>query len=235
MKPFIQRSFISPQECETLMKYEQHLYKTSKRSLATNNNKNGKFYTLVGDPLTDAVGLVYKDRLESILDKKLSLSYSYLKRSTRGCYMPWHKNRWECEYTVVIQISDSNWPIGFADRDDTLSGSNPLILGERTKEHTKTTPPQGGTTREGKHDETTRHKKRCKHKRTPGRKREKKEHSTAHRKEEIVDTRGEVQAIHPLHHLAGSWIVCVNGLEGLPRANASGNDEDLGICRPQQC
>lgn len=126
MKPFIQRSFISPQECETLMKYDQHLYKTIKRSYSSHDNKNGKFYTLVGDPLTDAVGLVYKDRLESILKKKLSLSYSYLKRSTRGCYMPWHKNRWECEYVVAIQCSWNEWPIYFLKDQD-----SPLIEGEQ--------------------------------------------------------------------------------------------------------
>ena len=71
-------------------------------------------------------------------------TYTMLRRWKKDCFMDWHRNRWECEYTVVIQISDSNWPIGFVDRDDTLSGSNPLILGERTKEHNKIiTPLQG--------------------------------------------------------------------------------------------
>jgi len=124
MKPFLQRSFISPQECETLMKYQQHRSTTNGSNLI--HNKNGKFYTLVGDPLTDAIGLVYKDRLESILNKKLSLSYSYLKRSTRGCYMPWHKNRWECEYVVAIQCSWNEWPIYFLEDQD-----SPLIEGEQ--------------------------------------------------------------------------------------------------------
>tara|TARA_B100001778_G_scaffold110137_2_gene90136 strand:+ start:5331 stop:5930 length:600 start_codon:yes stop_codon:yes gene_type:complete len=123
MTPFIQKDFLSPQECNTIMRYHQLLINQGEKPIT---QKNGTFWAKMGDPYLDALGLEYSGKAGRRLEKKVSLSYSYLKKSTKGCAMNWHRNRYECEYVVYIQISDNHWPIYFLKDQD-----NPYIEGEQ--------------------------------------------------------------------------------------------------------
>ena len=139
MQPFLQKSFLHLHECFTVNQYVDLLWKQNK--LITIKLKNGEKWQLQGDPLTDSIGLVYAETVGRLLDKELSLTHTVLRRWRKGCYMHWHRNRWECEYTVAIQISDSNWPIGFAQKKQ--EGSNPAIMGLQEETALILTPLQG--------------------------------------------------------------------------------------------
>ncbi len=139
MKPFLQRSFLHLHECYTVNQYVDLLWKQDK--LIRIKLKNGEKWQLQGDPLTDSIGLVYAETVGKILNKELSLTHTVLRRWRKGCYMSWHRNRWECEYTVAIQISDNTWPIGFAQKKQ--EGSNPAIMGLQEETALILTPQQG--------------------------------------------------------------------------------------------
>lgn len=136
MKPFLVRSFMYPHETKTVNKYVDLMINNKKVGLYKNDS--GNYWQLNGDPLTDAIGLVYQETVSAKVQKDLSLSYTMLRRWEQGCYVPWHRNRWECEYTVAIQISDNHWSLGFTDNDS----DNPLINGVQ-KESTIFTPTEG--------------------------------------------------------------------------------------------
>lgn len=134
MKPILQKSFMDLHECDTL---EHYVNLRISNNLATRREKQDQksvFYAIQNTALTDSVGLTYKPKVEAILKKKLSLSTSNIRKWGRGCYMGWHKNRWECEYVVSVQISDNSWPIGFL----TEVQDNPQIEGEAAKGPVKT-------------------------------------------------------------------------------------------------
>ena len=139
MKPFLQKSFLHLHECYTVNQYVDLLWKQNK--LIRIKLKNGEKWQLQGDPLTDSIGLVYAEKVGKLIDKELSLTHTVLRRWRKGCYMDWHRNRWECEYTVAIQISDNNWPIGFANKGQ--EGSNPAIMGLQEETALILTPLQG--------------------------------------------------------------------------------------------
>jgi hypothetical protein len=102
---------MSIQECSIVQQYV-NLLVLNKR-IKKISQENGEFWQLNGDPLTDSIGLVYQETVIAHIKKKVNLSYSMLRRWNAGASMPWHRNRWEAEWTVLIQISDNNWPIGF--------------------------------------------------------------------------------------------------------------------------
>ena len=139
MKPFIQKSFIDLHECDIISQYVDLLDRNNRLSKVI--KKNGQYWQLNGDPLTDAVGLVYLPKIESILDKNLSLTYTMLRRWKKDCFIDWHRNKWECEVTVVLQISDNHWSIAFASNNQ--SGSNPVINGTQDEQAQILTPQQG--------------------------------------------------------------------------------------------
>lgn len=124
MTPVRQNSFMSPHECYIAQQYMD--LRIQNRSCGRLQRESGLLYQINGDALSDGIGLVYLERVEQIVKKKLALSTSMLRRYTKGCYLPWHRNRWECEHTVLIQISDHSWPIGFAEGQD-----SPLVEGEQ--------------------------------------------------------------------------------------------------------
>ena len=116
----LQKSFLSPQECELC---EHYMDMKIANGLKQNKTKHGDFWQLSGDPLTDALGKTYERLISQILDVEVSLTYSIMRNWTKGAFLNWHRNKWECEYTVSIQISDNTWPIGFTEQD------NPKIEG----------------------------------------------------------------------------------------------------------
>jgi|TARA_B110000240_G_C13432028_1_gene424180 hypothetical protein len=124
MKPYKQNSFMSPHECDTVNKYID--LRILNKTIPRRKQKNGEHYQLSGDPLSDAIGLVYRDTVAQLLKKDVVLSYSMIRRYAKHSFMPWHRNRWEAEHAIVIQISDNSWPMGFVEGQD-----NPLIEGEQ--------------------------------------------------------------------------------------------------------
>lgn len=111
---FLQKSFLSPQECELC---ELYMDMKIANGLKQHKTAHGKFWQLQGDPLTDALGKTYENLVSQILDVEVSLTYSIMRNWVKGAFLNWHRNKWECEYTVSIQISDNSWPLGFTDQD----------------------------------------------------------------------------------------------------------------------
>ena len=134
MKPILQKSFMDIHECKTIEHYTALRIANGRASKQRKEDKTAIFYAIQSTPLTDGIGITYKPQVEKLLGKKLSLSTSGIRKWGKGCYMGWHKNRWECEYVVSIQISDHAWPIGFL----TEVQDNPMIEGQSAKGPVKT-------------------------------------------------------------------------------------------------
>ena len=134
MKPILQKSFMDLHECNTIEHYVNLRILNNRATKQRKEDKKAIFYAIQSTALTDGIGLTYKSQVETILGKKLSLSTSALRKWGKGCYMGWHKNRWECEYVVSVQISDNSWPIGFL----TEVQDNPQIEGQTAKGPVKT-------------------------------------------------------------------------------------------------
>ena len=122
MKPIIRKSFMSPHECEILCTYIDLRRKTGR--VVKRMMKSGKVWEVHGTALTDSIGLTYLHSAEEHFKRRLSLTSTMLKRWNKGVAMNWHKNKWEFEYVVCVQVSDDSWPIGFAKDQD-----NPLVEG----------------------------------------------------------------------------------------------------------
>ena len=67
MTPFIQKDFISPQECNTIMRYHQLLINQGEKPIT---QKNGTFWAKMGDPYLDALGLEYSASKMNIVSNK---------------------------------------------------------------------------------------------------------------------------------------------------------------------
>ena len=124
MKPFKQSSFMSPHECDIVNKYMD--LRILNRNVSRYKGKSGTHFQLGGDALSDGIGLVYRDTVANLLNKDVVLSYSMVRRYAKHSFLGWHRNRWEAEHAVIIQISDDSWPMGFIEGQD-----NPLIEGEQ--------------------------------------------------------------------------------------------------------
>lgn len=122
MNPQVLKSFMGLHECQILQQY-LHLRGINGR-VTKRTFKSGKRWEIHSSALTDAVGLTYKRQVEAAFDTKLSLSSTCLRKFTKNSYVGWHKNKWNFEYVVAIQISDHTWPMGFAANQD-----NPIIEG----------------------------------------------------------------------------------------------------------
>ena len=103
---------MSPHECEILCTYIDLRRKTGR--VVKRMMKSGKVWEVHGTALTDSIGLTYLHSAEEHFKRRLSLTSTMLKRWNKGVAMNWHKNKWEFEYVVCVQVSDDSWPLGFA-------------------------------------------------------------------------------------------------------------------------
>lgn len=139
MNSQVLKSFMGLHECEILQWYLQ--LRADNGKVAKRTLKSGKRWEVHSSPLTDAVGLTYKRQVEDAFKTKLSLSSTCLRKFAKDSHVGWHRNKWNFEYVVAIQVSDSTWPIGFADKQD-----NPLVEGLQSRnitDFTKLTALQG--------------------------------------------------------------------------------------------
>jgi len=122
MKPQILKSFMGLHECEILQQYLQ--LRANNGKVAKRNFKSGKRWEVHCSATTDAIGLTYKRQVEDVFKTKLSLSSTCLRKFAKDSFVGWHRNKWNFEYVVAIQVSDNTWAAGFANKQD-----NPVIEG----------------------------------------------------------------------------------------------------------
>ncbi len=113
-------------ECKTVQNYI--ILRKLNQRIRKVVDKRGTFFILQGTALTDSIGLTYLPHVEKIIGKKLALSTTGLRLWQKGNFMTWHRNQWNYEYVVSVQISDHMWPIGFL----TEMQDHPWIEGQQT-------------------------------------------------------------------------------------------------------
>ena len=126
-------------ECEILQQYLQ--LREANGKVAKRNLKSGRRWEIHSSATTDAIGLTYKRQIEDAFKIKLSLSSTCLRKFEKGSNIGWHRNKWNFEYVVAIQVNDTTWPIGLAKKQD-----NPVIEGVQGRnitDFTKLTALQG--------------------------------------------------------------------------------------------
>ena len=110
------QGFLEQETCDILEKHFD-LQKELGRCTYGDINKipQGKSFDLYGDSFCEAIGVHKTAYINKLLELNLSLTYGLMREYERGAVLKWHRDRWQCEYSVTIQISKGAWPIHFAD------------------------------------------------------------------------------------------------------------------------
>ena len=108
--------FLEQETCDILEKHFE-LQKGLGRCSYGNVNKvpQGKSFDLYGDSFCEAIGIHKTQEMEDTLGRKLSLTYGLMREYEKGAALRWHRDRWECEYSVTVQLSKGAWPMHFTE------------------------------------------------------------------------------------------------------------------------
>jgi len=114
----IEANFLSQETCDIL---ENHFNLAKENNRCTYEDVNevyedGKAYNLYGDSFCESIGL-YKTPVANqwAKGKSLSLAYGLMREYEKGAQLKWHRDRWQCEYSCTVQISNKPWPIHFSE------------------------------------------------------------------------------------------------------------------------
>tara|TARA_Y100001951_G_C11292107_1_gene272904 strand:- start:636 stop:1238 length:603 start_codon:yes stop_codon:yes gene_type:complete len=122
---------------ETCLVAEEHM----RMSIANNYTlyghinryaSNGYSWDLYSSPFTDSLGLSKVPEINKIINDNVSLSYTMLRQYDRNSKLQWHRDRWECEFSVSCQISPEPWGMEFGESGQKLhAGEHDLLIVER--------------------------------------------------------------------------------------------------------
>jgi hypothetical protein len=108
--------FLEQETCDIL---EEHLrlQKEAGRCRYANVNglPQGKSFDLYGDSFCEAIGIYKTPVINKYTGKTLSLTYGLMREYEKGASLRWHRDRWQCEYSITVQVSKGVWPMHFTE------------------------------------------------------------------------------------------------------------------------
>ena len=108
----IEAKFLSKELCDIL---ENHFDLSKANNRCTYGDINGfpmgKAWDLYGDSFCESIGIHKTPVANKWVNGKLNLAYGLMREYEKGAELRWHRDRWQCEYSCTVQISDKPWPI----------------------------------------------------------------------------------------------------------------------------
>ncbi len=112
----IHQGFLEKETCDLL---EQHFEFQKENGRChygdINGVRQGKSFDLYGDSFCEAIGVYKAPIISKQMGIDLSLTYGIMREYQRGAVLKYHRDRWQCEYSATIQISEGVWPIHLAE------------------------------------------------------------------------------------------------------------------------
>ena len=130
----ILKKFIDEETCQVADQYMNLAIKndTAVHGHVNQYKPNGNCWDLYCSAFTDSLGLIKTPEVNKIINGNASLSYTMLRQYDQGSKLQWHRDRWQCLYSLSVQISREPWGIEFAESGrDLHAGRHSLLLIER--------------------------------------------------------------------------------------------------------
>lgn len=107
--------FLTRETCEILEEYIDLAISNKLTHYGqVNGYPQGMCHDLYGDPFAEAIGLAKVAELERYMHGSPSLTYGILRQYQNKASLVWHRDRWQCEFSVTVQLSKTPWPMHFA-------------------------------------------------------------------------------------------------------------------------
>ena len=112
----IHHGFLNEETCDIL---EEHFNIQKQQGNCRYGNVNGypqgNCYDLYGDSFCEAIGVYKTEQVSRYAQTDVSLTYGLLREYEKGAGLTWHRDRWQCKYSVTIQLTAGAWPLDFAE------------------------------------------------------------------------------------------------------------------------